>query len=91
MDGYTDEQLAQMHADYCARHGTRHPERGIDFATFQKRLVSFDSLIDPWITGEGSRESSIRKWCKQAGMTTAAGRGSFTVLFHLVDAIHSVS
>jgi hypothetical protein len=91
MDGWSDEQIAHLHAAYCGMHGTKHPERGIDLATFQERLKSFESLIDPWITGEGSRESSVRKWCKDAGLKTAAGRGSFSTLFSLVDAIHPVT
>lgn len=91
MGGWSDKQIASLHAAYCGMHGTKHPERAIDEATFRTRLASFESLIDPWITGEGSRESSVRKWCKDAGLKTAAGRGSFSALFSLVDAIHPIT
>jgi hypothetical protein len=91
MAGWTEKQLAQMHKDYTGMHGHKHPEHGIDLATFRQRLESFESVIDPWVTGEGSRESSVRKWCKANGLKTSAGRGSFGVLFRLVDAIHAIS
>ena len=78
-------QIEQMHTQYQEQHGTQHPERQIDLATFKKRLDTFESVIDPWITGEGSREGSIRRWCKANSVKLCQGRGSFTVLFKIVD------
>ena len=78
-------QIEQMHTQYQEQHGTQHPERQIDLATFKKRLDTFESVIDPWITGKGSREGSIRRWCKANSMSVHEGRGSFTVLFRIVD------
>jgi hypothetical protein len=91
MAGWTDKQITAMHGLYVRKHGTKHPEHGISVEDFRKRLELFESLIDPWITGEGSRESSVRKWCKGSGLSTAAGRGSFNVLFQIVDSIHPVT
>ena len=78
-------QIEQMHTQYQEQHGTQHPERQIDLATFKFRLWSFESVIDPWVTGEGSRERSIRDWCKANSVKLCQGRGSFTVLFRIVD------
>jgi hypothetical protein len=91
MAGWTKKQLSDMHADYKSWHGPKHPEGIIDLATFRQRLKSFESVIEPWITGEGSREEAIRDWCNANGMSPSAGIRSFTVLFQLVDAIHAIS
>jgi hypothetical protein len=91
MAGWTKKQLAQMHQDYIGWHKPKHPEHGIDLATFRQRLESFESVIDPWVFGEGDKSESMQKWCKDNGLKPASGRRSFGVLFQLVDAIHAIS
>lgn len=89
--GWTDSQIADMYTDYIARHGTKHPERGISEEQFRVRLAEFEKRIDPWITGEGSKESAVRQWCKAVGVPISRGRGSFSAMFAVVDAIHPVT
>jgi hypothetical protein len=91
MAGWTKKQLSDMHADYKSWHGPKHPEGIIDLATFRQRLKSFESVIEPWITGEGSRDESVKDWCNANGLSGADGHPSFGVLFQLVDAIHAIS
>ena len=87
----TDREMKRAHKTYVARWGTLHPERSITLDQFRERFAAFESVIDPWITGEGSREGAIRKFAKLLGMKTYVGRSVFAALFDVVDAIHPAS
>lgn len=90
-DEWTDEQIAEMHRGYLARHGAKHPERGITEEQFRFRLAEFEKLIDPWILGGGCEHGSAHKWCKSVGLPARVGLGSFWSMFAVVDAIHPVT
>lgn len=87
----TDREMKQAHAAYVERWGTQHPERSISLDQFRERFAAFESVIDPWITGEGSMEGAIRKFAKLLGMKPYVGRSVFSALFDVIDAIHPVS
>lgn len=87
----TDAEMSAAYADYVSRWGTLHPEKQITLDQFRQRFAAFEAVIDPWITGLGSRESSIRKFAKTLGVKTYVGRSMFAVLFDVVDAIHPVT
>lgn len=87
----TDAEMSTAYADYVSRWGTLHPEKSITLDQFRQRFAAFESVIDPWITGEGSREGAIRRFSKALGVKTYAGRMVFRVLFDVVDAIHPVT
>lgn len=87
----TAAETKRAYKAYVAGWGTLHPERQVTMEQFAERLKQFEAVIDPWITGEGSRESSIRKFSKALGMKTYMGRSVFAAVFGVVDAIHPVS
>jgi hypothetical protein len=73
-------EIKHMHTQYREQHGTQHPERQIDLATFRFRLWSFESAIDERVT-----ERSIRRWCEKNEMNFDEGLESFNVLCEIVD------
>ena len=86
-----DADTKKIYQNYLDLWGTQHPDKKITLDDFRVRLAAFESVIDPWITGEGSKEGAVRKFSKALGVKTYVGRMVFRVMFDAVDQVHPVT
>jgi hypothetical protein len=87
----TQAELKRAWKAYTDGCGSLNPERTITLDQFKERFAAFDAVIDPWITGEGSKESSVRKFAKSLGLKTWQGRAIFRAMFDVIDSIHPIT
>lgn len=87
----TSSEIKRAHKAYTQKCGEMNPERLLTLDAFRGRLAAFWAAIDPWITGEGSKESSVRKFSKSIGMKTWQGRAVFRAMFDVLDSIHPIT
>ncbi len=85
------KQTQAAYQEYTSRWGTLAPERSITEEQFRQRLDAFASVIDPWVTGEGSKEAAVRRFAKAIGVKTSVGRVVFHALFTVIDKQSPVS
>lgn len=87
----TQAELERAWKDYTRGCGSLNPEHSITLDQFKERVAAFKAVIDPWVTGEGSKESSIRNFAKAVGVKTWQGRAMFAALFRVIDSIHPIT
>lgn len=87
----TAAEIKKAHTAYTEKFGVQNPERLLTLDVFRGRLDAFIAVIDPWVTGEGSKESSVRKFSKAIGKGTREGRAVFRAMFDVVDSIHPIT
>jgi hypothetical protein len=79
--------------EYQSGLGSKHPERQITVAEFERRIKEFEAVVGEWMD-DGKRlqmQTLARRWGKEIGLPSYHAVPCFLRLWNIVDSRFSIS